>query len=141
MQMTFTAPSRAEICMVRAVREVGSHLTDGKTETGRLGDEFTVIWEAEGPLPEVLDIPIPNGAPGGLWTRSFPRRIFEMGLAWQNAGHTTTGFTKAFSLPMWVRNRDPDGHLLEGSGGWRVGLRQEKTPASGRAISGEADER
>ena len=41
--------------MVRAVRKVGFHLTDGKTEAGRLGDEFTVVWEAEGLLPEVLD--------------------------------------------------------------------------------------
>lgn len=50
--------------MVRAVREVGSHLTDGKTEAEKLRDEFTVVREAEGPLPEVLDIPIPSGAPG-----------------------------------------------------------------------------
>ena len=65
--------------MVRAVRKVGFQLTDGKTEAGRLGEEFTVVWDAEGLLPEVLDIPV-------LWTRSFSRRAFEMGLAGRTLG-------------------------------------------------------
>ena len=112
--------------MVRAVREVGFHLTDGKTEAEKLRDEFTVVREAEGPLPEVLDIPIPSGMPGGLWTRSCSRRIFEMGLAWQNAGHMAAAFTKAFLLPMWLRNRALMGIFLRaaGDGGWGLGQKR-----------------
>lgn len=114
--------------MVRAVREVGFHLTDGKTEAGRLGDEFTVVWEAEGPLPEVLDIPVPSAAPGGLWRRSFPRRAFEMGLAGRTLGPWQPDSPRPLAAHV-VKEQGPRWDLLKGSWGWRVGLRPKKDPS------------
>lgn len=63
-----------------------------------------------------------------------------MGLAWQNAGHTTTGFTKAFSLPMWVGTGTPMGIFLKAArvGGWgleKIGPSQWED-ISGKLMSG-----